>query len=241
MAYQAFKDVRKRSFLNAEGADKPLKSPLPPHILEGAQTYRLSRIRQYLKQYDCTAGLFYDPVNIHYATGSSNMQVWTLHNAVRYVLVFAEGPTIMFEFKGGEHLCRGLGTIDEIRPAVSWLYMTHGNRLPEKLARWAAEIASCLREHGGGNKRLAIDRLDPEGHAALHGHGIVLVDGPPITEHARAIKSADEIALMRWTIRVCEAGMARIYEHSLPGVTEQELWAHLHFENARSGGEWLET
>jgi len=35
--------------------------------------------------------------------------------------------------------------------------------------------------------------------------------------------------------------MARIYDYSLPGVTERELWAHLHFENARSGGEWLET
>jgi Xaa-Pro dipeptidase len=46
---------------------------------------------------------------------------------------------------------------------------------------------------------------------------------------------------MRWTIRVCEAGMARIYDHSVPGVTERELWAHLHFENARSGGDWLET
>jgi Xaa-Pro aminopeptidase len=46
---------------------------------------------------------------------------------------------------------------------------------------------------------------------------------------------------MRWTIRVCEAGMARIYETSEPGRTEQELWAELHYENARSGGEWLET
>jgi Xaa-Pro aminopeptidase len=27
---------------------------------------------------------------------------------------------------------------------------------------------------------------------------------------------------MRWTIRVCEAGMARIYEHSVAGRTEQE-------------------
>lgn len=35
--------------------------------------------------------------------------------------------------------------------------------------------------------------------------------------------------------------MARIYEHSVDGVTENELWAHLHFENARSGGDWLET
>ncbi len=29
-----------------------------------------------------------------------------------------------------------------------------------------------------------------------------------MTEQARAIKSADELTLMRWTIRVCEAGMA---------------------------------
>ena len=62
-----------------------------------------------------------------------------------------------------------------------------------------------------------------------------------VTEIARSIKSEDEIELMRWTIRVCEAGMARVYDHSLPGTTERELWAHLHFENARSGGDWLET
>ena len=33
----------------------------------------------------------------------------------------------------------------------------------------------------------------------------------------------------------------RMYEHSLPGKTEQEIWAELHYENIRSGGEWLET
>ena len=241
VANQAYKDIRKKGFLNVEGADKPLKSSLPPDVLQRSRTYRLSRMRLLLKQHDCTAGLFYDPVNVHYATGSSNMQVWTMHNPTRYALVFAEGPTIMFEFRGSEHRCHGLDTIDEIRPAVSWLFMTHGDRSPEKLACWAAEIADCMRKHGAGNRRLAIDHLDLDGHGALQRHGITLVDGGPITEHARAIKSADEIALMRWTIRVCEAGMARIYEHSVPGVTEQELWAHLHFENARSGGEWLET
>ena len=35
--------------------------------------------------------------------------------------------------------------------------------------------------------------------------------------------------------------MARMYEYSLPGKTEQEIWAELHYENIRSGGEWLET
>lgn len=35
--------------------------------------------------------------------------------------------------------------------------------------------------------------------------------------------------------------MARIYANSHPGRSGRELWAELHFENARSGGEWLET
>jgi Xaa-Pro aminopeptidase len=58
---------------------------------------------------------------------------------------------------------------------------------------------------------------------------------------ARSIKNADELELMRWSVRVCEAGMARVYEHSTSGKTEQEIWAELHYENIRSGGEWLET
>ena len=236
-----FKDERKRSFLNSEGADRPLKSPVPHATLVRARQYRLSRLRKLLVAHDCAAALLYDPVNIRYALDSCNMQVWTLHNPMRYALIFADGPAIMFEFKGCAHLNRGLETIDELRVATTWMFMTAGDRVVERVHNWAAEIADAMRQHGGGNRRIAIDRLDIEGHRALGALGFEIVDGAPITETARAIKSADEIALMRWTIRVCEAGMARIYENSLPGVTEQELWSHLHFENIRSGGEWLET
>ncbi len=236
-----FKDARKRSFLNAEGADKPLKSPVPHETQVRARHYRLSRLRRQLVEHDCAAILLYDPVNIRYAFDCGNMQVWTLHNPIRYALIFAEGPGIMFEFKGSEHLCREIETVDEVRAAIAWMYMISGDRASAQVSCWADEIADLLREHSGGKARLAVDRLDLEGLRALEERGIAVVDGTPFTEQARAIKSTDEIELMRWTIRVCEAGMARIYEHSVPGVTEQELWAHLHFENARSGGEWLET
>ena len=169
------------------------------------------------------------------------MQVWTLHNPMRYALIFAEGPAILFEFKGCEHLAQGIDTIDEIRTAVTWMYMAVGDRVEERVARWAAEIGDLMRQHGGGNRRIASDRMELPGHHALAALGLTVVDAGPITEIARSIKSPDEITLMRWTIRVCEAGMARIYQHSVPGATERELWAHLHFENARSGGDWLET
>ena len=241
MTQTPFKDERKLTYLNAGGADKPLRSPVPREVLQRARAYRLSRIRKLLLQHDCAAALLYDPVNIRYALDSSNMQVWTLHNPMRYALIFAEGPAIMFEFKGCEHLCQGLETIDELRLATTWMYMGAGDRVDERVTRWAGEIADLMSLHGGGNRRLASDKLELAGLHALTALGLDVVDGTPITEQARSIKSPDEITLMRWTIRVCEAGMARIYEHSVPGVTERELWAHLHFENARSGGDWLET
>lgn len=236
-----FKDDRKRAYLNAEGADKPLVSPVPSDVLDRARRYRLGRFRAEMARHDVAALLLYDPVNIRYAFDSTNMGVWTAHNPIRYALIFADGPGIMFEFKGCEHVNDGLPGIDELRNSTSWMFMARGDRADEGADLWADEILSLMRDHGGGNLRLAIDRIEPGALEALTSRGIKPVDAGAITEVARSIKSADEIELMRWTIRVCEAGMARIYDHSVPGATEQELWAHLHFENARSGGEWLET
>jgi Xaa-Pro dipeptidase len=169
------------------------------------------------------------------------MQVWTLHNAYRYALVFAEDPTIMFEFKRAEHLCKGLKHITEVRPSTSWIYMDAAENIDRRVKAWAGEIHGLMRDHGGGNKRIAIDKIEPLGLRALEDLGYVYVEGQELTEKARAIKSAEEIELMKWSIEVCEAGIERMYHNSLPGKTEQEIWAELHFENARSGGEWIET
>ncbi|MBM3531430.1 MAG: aminopeptidase P family protein [Alphaproteobacteria bacterium] len=238
---QVFKDPRKRAFLNPDGADKPLKSPVPPATLKAARAYRLSRIRDQLKRHDCAAILLYDPVNIRYALDVSNMQLWMTHNPSHYAVICAEGPAIDFEYKGSEHVAKGIETIDEIRPAISWFYFSAGNNLARRCDKWADEIADIVRQHGGGNKRLAVDKLEPLGVDALRNRGITLVEGQELTEHARCIKSPAELELMSWTVRVCEAAMARMYERSEPGRTEQEIWAEMHFENIRSGGEWIET
>ncbi len=237
----AFQDDRKLTYLNAEGADKPLKSPVPDDVINRARAYRLGRLREAVEQSDCAALLLYDPCNIRYAFDCSNMQVWTLHNPMRYALILAGGPAIMFEFKGCMPASEGLPGIDELRTAKTWMFMASGDKVGAATDAWADEIADLVREHGGGNTRVACDKLDGSGVHALEARGLSYVEGTQITEIARSIKSPDEIELMRWTIRVCEAGMARIYQHSQPGTTERELWAHLHFENARSGGDWLET
>ncbi|MFM8333462.1 MAG: M24 family metallopeptidase [Candidatus Methylumidiphilus sp.] len=234
-------DPQKLAFLNPEGADRPLRSPLGAEVLERARRHRRARLRAQLAAHDCAAALLYDPVNIRYALDTPNMQLWTLRNAVRYALVLADGPAILFELAGCEHLADGRDDIDQIRPAIGWLFMATGSSQPARVEDWADEIDSLLREHGGGNRRLAIDKLELPGLRALERRGVACVDGQPLAETARAIKSADEVELMRWSVRVCEAGLARLWQASEPGRTEQEIWAALQHENARSGGEWLET
>ena len=57
--------------------------------LKALSAYHQSRVRNTLQQYDYAGLLLYDPVNIRYATGIANQQVWSLHNSARYALVSA--------------------------------------------------------------------------------------------------------------------------------------------------------
>lgn len=169
------------------------------------------------------------------------MQVWTLHNAVRYAFVPAQGPVVLFEFHGCGHLANGFETVDEVRPATAWYYFGAGSRVEEMAARWAAEVADLVRGHGGGNRRIAADRLDPLGVAALSSLGLSVHDGQEVMEQARLIKSADEIDAMRASVAACQAGMRAMRDVLRPGISENELWSHLHQTNIAHGGEWIET
>lgn len=216
-------------------------TPSLQSALETAASYRLDRVCQQLKHEQVDAVLLNDPVNIRYATDSSNMQIWTMHNAGRYALVFADRHVVLWEFHGCEHLARNNAQIVEVRPAVGWSYFSAGQRAIERAADWAAEIDQLLRSRIGTNAKLAIDRSLFEGAELLQELGHAIVDGESLMEDARAVKSKEEIELMQHTINVCQAGMERMYQHNTPGMTENELWAHLHFENIKQGGEWIET
>ncbi|HKR40614.1 MAG TPA: Xaa-Pro peptidase family protein [Paraburkholderia sp.] len=209
--------------------------------LAAMRRYRLARVRQQLIAHDYAGIVLYDPVNIRYATDSSNMQVWTLHNACRYAFVPAHGPVILWEFDHCDFLSDHTESVDEIRPCVPWFHFCAGARVHEQVARWADEIASVVRQHGGGNQRLAFDHCDAEGVAALERLGIEIKSGEALMEEARRIKCEDEIRAMRCAIHACETGIGVMRGHMKPGITEQRLWSYLHAENIARGGEWIET
>ena len=213
----------------------------PPCDLDEVRRYRLARIRWALAERDLAGIVLYDQINTRYATDSTNMQIWSTHNEVRYVYVPTEGPVRLFEMGGKELLSRGLPTVDEVRPSIPFLAFFAGARQPEKARTWAADLDSVIRENSGGNRRIAIDRIAPQGVIEMQRMGYEIVDGFEVMEHARAVKSEGEIALMRRSVDVCERAIAQMREAMRPGMTENALWAVLHHANVAQGGEWIET
>ena len=209
--------------------------------LPAMRKYRLERIRAELKRRDYAGALLYDPVNIRYATDSTNMQLWVAHNPTRHCFVATEGPVVLFDYFSCEHLSDHSGVVNEVRPAVSFMYMYGGELTEMKARRWAAGIADLVREHGGGKGRIAVDHLDPEGVAELARLGVSVGNGEAVMESARLIKSPDEILAMRRAIVACEAAMGEMEAALTPGISENELWAELHRGNIARGGEWIET
>ena len=205
------------------------------------RAYRLARFQAELKRMDCPAALLSDPMNIRYATGSRNYSMFQSHTPGRYVFVAAEGTVVLFDAPACHETARGLETFTELRPAVPFSYFFSGSRLQESIETWAAELASLFHGSAGGNKRLAVDRLDVACASALARHGIELIDAQGPIERARSIKSAEELLCMNYSLAVADIAMARMREALEPGLTENELFAILYHTNIAMGGEWIDA
>ncbi|MDJ0958372.1 MAG: Xaa-Pro peptidase family protein [Arenicellales bacterium] len=213
----------------------------PETDLNKVRQYRLIRVREQLRRFDYAGALLFNQINTRYATDATNMQIWCSHYETRCVFVATDGPVVLFDYGNYPHLAEGLPTVDEYRVNKSFYFFTAGSRASEHAERFADEIADLVIQHGGGNKRLAVDRLSYEGSEPLLRRGISIHNGEEVMELARCIKSPEELVLMEQAIDVCELGMQAMRDKLEPGITENALWAKLHETNIRLGGEWIET
>ena len=213
----------------------------PPVNLDDVRLYRLERLRQEMLRDDVAGLLLFDQINTRYATDATNMQVWCSHYETRCVFVALDGPVVLFDYANHPHLAEGLPGVDEYRPITTFYFFAASYHSEARARVFADEIDDLMRAHGGGNRRLAVDRLSFIGTDALREKGLVLADGEAISEKARAIKSSGELQLMRASMAVCEAGCQAMEEALEPGISENALWSKLHETNIRLGGEWIET
>ncbi len=211
-----------------------------PH-LDTMREFRLQRLVQELQKNDFGGILLFDPLNIRYATDTTNMQLWITHNPARACFVSADGYIVLFDFHSCEHLSDHLPLVRERRHGASFFYFESGHRSDEHAGLFAAQIDELMREHSGANRRLAVDKIEIAGLRALERAGFEVFEGQAVTEIARVIKGPDEIKAMRCAVAACEAAMTEMQAAIEPGKSENEIWSVLHAGNIKRGGEWLET
>jgi len=236
MPIESVRAARKRP--RQHGAMEYSEAPVD---LDVVRRYRLARLREQMELVDAAGLLLFDQINTRYATDATNMQVWCTHYETRCVFVALDGPVVLFDYANLPHLAEDLPGVDEYRAIPSFYFFSAGDNGEAKARAFAGQIDELMQAHGGGNRRLAVDRLSFAATDALREKGLVMVDGEAVAERARVIKSSEELILMRASMAVCEAGCRAMEEALLPGITENALWAKLHETNIRLGGEWIET
>ena len=190
--------------------------------------------------------LMFDPLNIRYATDTTNMQLWNTHNPFRACLLCADGYMVLWDYKNAPFLAEYNPLVRESRSGADMFYFARGDRIGPAADAFAAEVADLLASHAPGHTQIGIDKIQPAGLDAIRRAGLDYRDGEEVTERTRGIKTEHELRAMRCAIHSCERAMSVMEDFArteIPkgGVTEDDVWAVLHAENIKRGGEWIET
>jgi Xaa-Pro dipeptidase len=178
--------------------------------LERMREYRWRRLVDGLIARDYGGVLLFDPLNIRYATDTTNMQLWNSHNPFRACLICADGHMVIWEYKQAPFLVSFNPLIREIRSGASFFYNVCGDHTAQDAGAFAAQVTEVMAAHAGTNRRLAVDKIMVHGLRALERAGFEVMEGEELTERARAIKGPDDIAAMRCAHHACEAAIAEM-------------------------------
>jgi Xaa-Pro aminopeptidase len=214
--------------------------------LENMRHYRWERLTKHITDRGYAGLLMFDPLNIRYATDSTNMQLWNTHNPFRAVLLCADGYMLIWDYKNSPFLTKFNPLVREQRGGADLFYFDRGDKIDVAADVFSNEVRVLLQEHAPGNMRLAIDKPMVHGLRALEAQGFEIMDGEEVTEKSRSVKGPDEILAMRCASHSCDVALAEMERFAranvpLGNTSEDDVWAVMHAENIRRGGEWIET
>ena len=214
---------------------------LAPPDLAALRRGRLDRLVAGVVARDLGGLLLFDPLNIRYATDSTNMQVWTRTTRSARASVPPDGPVVLFDYakqrpsRGTR--CAPSPSSGPARPSTIFA----AGAATEDAPRFAGEIAELMRVHGGGNRRLAVDDSISPAPAPCGPASSRSRTASRSPSMRAAIKSPEEIALCARALAPARRRWRRCAKRLEPGITENDIWAKLHATNIRLGGEWIET
>ena len=187
---------------------------------------RLEKARESLRNSSLGALLLFDQNNIRYVT-STHIGEWARDKSARCALLPREGDPVLWDFGSA---AKHHQLYAPWLPESSWQAgvtsirgaMPRETGVPDALA---ARIHRELADRGLAGEPLGIDLTDMETLYSLHRQGIETADAQPVMMRARAIKTAEEIALLEHAAGIVDGVYEEIYRLLRPGVREHEIVA----------------
>jgi Xaa-Pro dipeptidase len=197
---------------------------------------RLERLQKAMGAFDVEACLLFNEPNVRYATGVTAMPVYAMSTFARCAVVPQQGTPVLFEHPNSVH--RSTLRAPDVRPMHAWEFFDDP---AAEAAVWADETIAALRELGVSADVVALDRAGTPAYLALADRGIRVRDAAPVTQEARRVKTAEELALFDAGAPLVIEMLSTVESTIAPGVSEREVLAEMGRVFLRGGGEYLAT
>ena len=108
--------------------------------LQKMREYRWERLVKHIVERDYGGVLLFDPLNIRYATDSTNMQIWNMHNPFRAVLICSDGFMVIWDYKNSPFLSNFNPLVKEQRFGADLFYFARGDKANLAADKFSNEI-----------------------------------------------------------------------------------------------------
>jgi Xaa-Pro dipeptidase len=204
--------------------------------------YRMQRVQAELKASDLGALLLYDMNNIRYTT-AAHIGNWARDKYFRCVLITRDQDPVMWDIGSAakQHQMHSPWIVKgNWRPVVS----SWRGSIPEDVGVERAngkKLADLLRERGLQNEPVGVDVIEIPVLKALEAEGLAIVNGEPLMQRARAIKSVDEVSLLETAATMVDAAYDELFRQIRVGAKESEMVAVVNSVLYSMGSEYVEA
>ena len=194
------------------------------------RTYRLESARARMKAHGLGAMLCMYDENVRYITSTITPGWCRLKPGLRYALLCGDAKPILFEQGDiGVQINRHCPWLPEenIRYSYAWIKGAAGPAAQEQVKKFTNAIIEEMKRHNVAGEKLGVDFIDVNMIGAFEAANITWQDGMSAMMEARAIKNVDEQECLRIVGAIGDAAHWRTMKFLEPGVTENQVTAHI--------------
>ena len=194
------------------------------------RTYRLERARERMKAAGLSALVLMYDENIRYVTSTLTPGWCRLKPGLRYAMLCGDDPPVLFEQGDiGAQIQRHSPWIppENVRYSYAWIKGAAGPASAQQVGKFTRALLQEMKKSNVSGEKVGIDFVDINIIKAFEEASIDWTDGMSPMMEARAVKNVDEQECFRIVGAIGDAAHWETMKFLKPGVTENQVTAHI--------------